>query len=73
MGNKTDYNSMTVNHLKATLDKLISDGKGDYEFDLSIKFKDAIANNDTKNPKIDITVNVNDKNKIVTLSEIISF
>jgi hypothetical protein len=65
MENKTDNNSMTVNHLKATLDKLVSDGKGDYQIDLCI-FKDIVGHVNTWYPKIN--VDVDDENKSVTLS-----
>lgn len=65
MENKTDHNSITVNHLKATLDKLVSDGKGDYELDLCI-FKDTIGHISTWYPKIN--VDVDDEDKTVTLS-----
>ena len=63
---------ISVDNLKSMLDKIVSDGKGDYRISLCIEFKDAISNYN-KHPKIDINVNVNDKNKIVTLSEVISF
>ena len=65
MPNKPDNNTMSVNHLKAILDKIVSDGKGDYQIDLCI-FKDIIGHVNTWYPKIN--VDVDDEYKTVTLS-----
>lgn len=65
MPNKPDNNTMSVNHLKAILDKIVSDGKWDYQIDLCI-FKDIIGHVNTWYPKIN--VDVDDEYKTVTLS-----
>lgn len=65
MSNGSDHNEMTVDHLKSTLDKIISDSKGDYKIDLCI-FKDTIGHINTWYPKIN--VDVDDEYKTVTLS-----
>lgn len=62
--NETDNDKMSVDHLKAMLDKIVSDGKGDYEVELCI-FKDIIGHVNTWYPKIN--VDVDDESKSVTL------
>lgn len=63
--NETDNDKMSVNHLKAMLDKIVFDGKGDYQIDLCI-FKDIIGHVNTWYPKIN--VDVDDESETVTLS-----
>ena len=65
MPNESDHDIMFVKHLKSMLDKLVSDGKGNYQLDLCI-FKDAIGNVNTWYPKIN--VGVDDEYETVTLS-----
>lgn len=65
MSNELDSNVMTVSHLKTMLDKIVSDGKGDYQIDLCI-FKDIVGHVNTWYPKIN--VDVDDEDKTVTLS-----